>query len=184
MTDKLSKSDVVSEVFQFMMDRLRGIYIDQHISIDLFLAVAEVEPDNLADFDQRINAMMDFSKMAEAQSLSAANKRIRNILKKSDDQLATEADPTLFQDDAERILANKLDELTPLAQPLFERGDYAEGLKTLAALKEPVDLFFDQVMVMTEDRSLRKNRLTLLNQVEKLFLSVADISRLQTQEGR
>jgi glycyl-tRNA synthetase beta chain len=184
MIDKLSKSDVVSEVFQFMMDRLRGIYIDQHISIDLFLAVAEVEPDNLADFDQRINAMMDFSKMAEAQSLSAANKRIRNILKKSDDQLATEADPTLFQDDAERILANKLDELTPLAQPLFERGDYAEGLKTLAALKEPVDLFFDQVMVMTEDRSLRKNRLTLLNQVEKLFLSVADISRLQTQEGR
>ncbi|MGD9169214.1 MAG: glycine--tRNA ligase subunit beta [Candidatus Thiodiazotropha sp.] len=184
MADKLTESDVVNDVYRFLMDRLRGIYIDQHVSIDLFNAVAEIEPENLADFDLRINALRDFSKMAEAESLSAANKRIRNILKKSDEQLASATDPSLFQDDAERILANKINELTPLAQPLFERGEYTEGLKILAALKEPVDQFFDQVMVMAEDSSLRKNRLSLLNQVEKLFLSVADISRLQVKEGR
>jgi glycyl-tRNA synthetase beta chain len=184
MADKLTESEVVDEVYQFLMDRLRGIYIDQHVSIDLFQAVAEVEPENLADFDQRINAMRDFSKMAEAHSLSAANKRIRNILKKSNEKLATAADPSLFEDDAERNLAEKLDELAPLAHPLFARGDYTEGLKILAELKDPVDQFFDKVMVMTDDHSLRINRLTLLNQLEKLFLSVADISRLQSQEGR
>ncbi|MES9924465.1 MAG: glycine--tRNA ligase subunit beta [Candidatus Thiodiazotropha endolucinida] len=183
MSDKLTEAAVVDEVHQFMMDRLRGIYIDDGVSIDLFQAVAEVAPGNLADFDRRINAMNDFSKLPEAESLSAANKRIRNILKKSEEQLAQRADPSLFQDDAERTLANKLDELTPQAQPLFERGEYTQGLKILAGLKEPVDHFFDQVMVMTDDTIVRNNRLTLLKQLEGLFLSVADISRLQTQEG-
>ncbi|MBT3093010.1 MAG: glycine--tRNA ligase subunit beta [Candidatus Thiodiazotropha sp. (ex Lucina pensylvanica)] len=183
MSGKLTETAVVDEVHQFMMDRLRGIYIDDGVSIDLFQAVAEVEPGNLADFDRRINAMNDFSKLPEAESLSAANKRIRNILKKSEEQLAQRADPSLFQDDAERTLANKLDELTPQAQPQFERGEYTQGLKILAGLKEPVDHFFDQVMVMTDDTTVRNNRLTLLKQLEGLFLSVADISRLQTQEG-
>ncbi|MEW8681423.1 MAG: glycine--tRNA ligase subunit beta [Candidatus Thiodiazotropha endolucinida] len=183
MSDKLTETAVVDEVHQFMMDRLRGIYIDDGVSIDLFQAVAEVAPGNLADFDRRINAMNDFSKLPEAESLSAANKRIRNILKKSEEQLAQRADPSLFKDDAERTLANKLDELTPQAQPLFERGEYTQGLKILAGLKEPVDHFFDQVMVMTDDTTVRNNRLTLLKQLEGLFLSVADISRLQTQEG-
>ncbi|MEW7994246.1 MAG: glycine--tRNA ligase subunit beta [gamma proteobacterium symbiont of Clathrolucina costata] len=183
MSGKLTETAVVDEVHQFMMDRLRGIYIDDGVSIDLFQAVAEVESGNLADFDRRINAMNDFSKLPEAESLSAANKRIRNILKKSEEQLAQRADPSLFQDDAERTLANKLDELTPQAQPLFERGEYTQGLKILAGLKEPVDHFFDQVMVMTDDTTVRNNRLTLLKQLEGLFLSVADISRLQTQEG-
>ncbi|MES9950391.1 MAG: glycine--tRNA ligase subunit beta [Candidatus Thiodiazotropha sp.] len=183
MSGKLTEKAVENEVYQFMMDRLRGIYIDDGVSVDLFHAVAEVEPGNLADFDRRINAMNDFSKLPEAESLSAANKRIRNILKKSEEKLAQRADPALFQDDAERTLANKLDELTPQAQPLFERGEYTQGLKILAGLKQPVDHFFDQVMVMTDDMTVRNNRLTLLKQLEGLFLSVADISRLQTQEG-
>jgi glycyl-tRNA synthetase beta chain len=184
MVDKLSEKDVVKEVYQFMMDRLRGIYIDQHVSIDLFQAVAEVEPDNLADFDQRIKAISEFSQMPEAESLAAANKRIRNILKKSEEEITKTTDSSLFQDEAERVLANKIDEVTPLAQPLFKCGEYTEGLKILAGLKEPVDQFFDQVMVMTEDTSLRNNRLSLLKQLESLFLSVADISRLQPQEGQ
>ncbi|MEW8049141.1 MAG: glycine--tRNA ligase subunit beta, partial [Candidatus Thiodiazotropha sp.] len=184
MVDKLTETGVVDEVYQFMMDRLRGIYIDLGVSIDLFQAVAEVEPSNLADFDLRIKAMSEFTKLPEADSLSAANKRIRNILKKSNEQLERHADPSLFQDEAERTLAYKLEELTPQAQPLFERGEYTQGLKILAGLKEPVDLFFDQVMVMTDDTSLRNNRLSLLKQLESLFLSVADISRLQTQEGQ
>ena len=183
MADRLTDKDVVNEVYQFKMERLKGIYIDLGVSVDLFQAVAGVAPSNLTDFDLRIRAMSDFSKMPEAESLSAANKRIRNILKKSNEQLEHRADPSLFQDDAEQSLAMKLDELAPKAQPLFERGEYTQGLKLLAGLKEPVDLFFDQVMVMTEDATLRNNRLTLLKQLEDLFLSVADISRLQLQDG-
>jgi glycyl-tRNA synthetase beta chain len=77
-----------------------------------------------------------------------------------------------------------MDKLAPLAEPLFEQGEYAQGLKILAALREPVDSFFDQVMVMTDDEKLRTNRLSLLSQLERLFLSVADITRLQVQENQ
>ncbi|MCU7860570.1 MAG: glycine--tRNA ligase subunit beta, partial [Candidatus Thiodiazotropha sp. (ex Lucinoma kastoroae)] len=153
MSDRLTEARVADEVYNFMLDRLKGIYTDLGVSNDLFQAVAEVRPENMADFDQRIWAIGEFRKLPEAESLSAANKRIHNILKKSNEPLAMRADPTLFQDDAERKLADKLDELTPLAQPLFDRGDYSQGLQILAALKEPVDLFFDQVMVMTDDAS-------------------------------
>ncbi|MES9980307.1 MAG: DALR anticodon-binding domain-containing protein [Candidatus Thiodiazotropha sp. 6PLUC5] len=75
-----------------------------------------------------------------------------------------------------------MDELAPMVQPLFEQGEYAKGLQILAGLKEPIDNFFDQVMVMTDDQSLRTNRLSLLAQLERLFLSVADITRLQIEE--
>jgi glycyl-tRNA synthetase beta chain len=180
---KLTEKGVVDEVHQFMMERLKGIYMDLDVAIDLFQAVAAVSPDNLTDFDKRIKAMQEFRNMAQADSLAAANKRIRNILKKSDMELAAQPDPSLYQDEAERQLASKLDELTPQAKPLFERGEYTQGLKLLAGLKEPVDEFFDKVMVMTDDLKLRTNRLTLLNQLENLFLSVADISRLQAQEN-
>jgi glycyl-tRNA synthetase beta chain len=183
LSDRLTENSVANEVYQFMMDRLRGIYHELGVSLDLFQAVADVRPKNLADFDQRINAMGDFNRLPEAESLSAANKRIRNILKKSDEHLSLRADPTLFQNEAERALATKIDELTPLVQPLFESGEYTKGLQILAALKEPVDQFFDQVMVMTDESSVRKNRLTLLSQMERLFLTVADISRLQPQES-
>ena len=183
MSNRLTENQVADDVYQFMLERLKGIYTELGVSYDLFQSVAEVKPHNLADFDQRIWAMQAFCKLPEAESLSAANKRIRNILKKSSETLAKRADPSLFQDQAEHILANKLDELAPLAQPLFDRGDYSEGLQVLAALKEPVDNFFDQVMVMADDSSLRNNRLTLLSQLENLFLSVADISRLQVQEN-
>ncbi|MES9969128.1 MAG: glycine--tRNA ligase subunit beta [Candidatus Thiodiazotropha sp.] len=184
MTDKLTDKAVVTEVYHFMLDRLRGIYIEDGVSIDLFQAVAEVAPDNLADFDLRIKAMSEFSNMPEAKSLSAANKRIRNILKKNPEPLDEGADPSLFQDQAERNLAQILDELTPRVEPLFKSGEYTQGLQLLAGLKEPVDQFFDQVMVMTEDASVRKNRLMLLQQLENMFLSVADISRLQLQDGQ
>ncbi|MEW8506713.1 MAG: glycine--tRNA ligase subunit beta [Candidatus Thiodiazotropha sp.] len=183
MADRLSEAAVANEVYNFMLERLRGIYSDLGVSTDLFHAVAEVAPKNLADFDRRIKAMSDFSNMPEAASLSAANKRIRNILKKSDEALAQAVDPSLFENEAERALADKIDELKPQALPLFENGEYTQGLQVLAALREPVDLFFDQVMVMAEDRNLRNNRLTLLAQLESLFLSVADISRLQHQES-
>ncbi|MEJ2608618.1 MAG: glycine--tRNA ligase subunit beta [Candidatus Thiodiazotropha sp.] len=184
MADRLTETKVAEEVYQFMLERLKGIYTDLGVSVDLFHSVVEVKPHNLADFDQRIWAMQAFQKLPEAESLSEANKRIRNILKKSDQTMFTHPDPALFHDHAEKALASKLEELTPIAEPLFDSGDYSEGLQVLAALKEPVDNFFDQVMVMADDEKLRNNRLALLSQLENLFLSVADISCLQIQENQ
>lgn len=183
LSDRLSEKEVVNTVYDFMLERLKGIYQEEGVSVDLFQAVAEVSPDTIADFDLRIRAMAEFRQLPEAASLAAANKRIRNILKKNNEPLAERADDALFQDQAERDLMSKLDELTPKAQPLFDQGEYAEGLRILASLKQPVDDFFDQVMVMADEKELRINRLSLLSQLESQFLSVADISLLQESSG-
>jgi glycyl-tRNA synthetase beta chain len=183
MAEHLTEPDVVKAVYDFMLERLKGIYIDEGYGIDLFQAVAEVSPDTIADFNLRIRAMSEFRKLPEAASLAAANKRIRNILKKNAEPLPMRPDQSLFQEQAERDLSAKLDELTPQTQPLFNRGDYAEGLRILASLKQPVDVFFDRVMVMTDDAELRINRLALLAQLENQFLSVADISLLQETQA-
>jgi glycyl-tRNA synthetase beta chain len=183
IADRLTNQNVVKEVYQFMLERLKGIYIDLGVSIDLFQAVAEVKSHHLADFDQRIWAIKAFRDMPESESLSAANKRIHNILKKGPPQtLSDQPDSALFQDQAEHNLTFKLNELSPRAQPLFERGEYTQGLQILAALKGPIDEFFEQVMVMTDDTALRNNRLALLSQVQNLFLSVADLSCLHIQD--
>lgn len=178
-TDRLTEIQTAASVYGFMLERLKGIYLEEGVSLDLFQAVSAVAPDTLADFDQRIRAMGEFRLLPEAASLAAANKRIRNILKKNQEALPTQPDPSRFQEPAEQALAAQLDELTPQVQPLFRAGEYAEGLRILAALKQPVDAFFDQVMVMTDDTELRINRLALLTLLEQLFLSVADISLLQ-----
>jgi glycyl-tRNA synthetase beta chain len=179
MAERLIESQIADDVYGFMIERLKGIYQDEGIDLDLFQAVAAVSPDTIADFDLRVRAMQEFRQLPEATSLAAANKRIRNILKKNAEPLPMRADESLFQDQAERDLLARLDELTPQAQPLFDRGEYAEGLRILASLKQPVDDFFVQVMVMADDTNLRINRLALLTQLESQFLSVADISLLQ-----
>jgi glycyl-tRNA synthetase beta chain len=181
LSDRLTEEKTAETVYHFMLERLKGIYTEEGIPMDLFQAVSEVEPQTLPDFDRRINAMADFRNLPEAESLAAANKRIRNILKKSSEALPDQVDTSLFQDDAEKALAEKIAELTPTAKPLFESGQYAEGLRVLAGLRDSVDSFFDQVMVMTDDEKLRQNRLALLSQLESLFLSVADISLLQQE---
>jgi glycyl-tRNA synthetase beta chain len=179
LSSQLSETKTAEAVYEFMLERLKGIYQEEGTSLDLFQAVAEVRPITVADFDRRIEAMAAFRQLPEAASLAAANKRIRNILKKSSEPLSQQVDSDLFVDQAERDLLAKLEELAPQAQPLFDQGEYADGLRILASLKQPVDDFFDQVMVMAEDSSLRINRLTLLSQLERQFLSVADISLLQ-----
>jgi glycyl-tRNA synthetase beta chain len=180
----LTEQTVAETVYHFMIERLKGIYSELGVPVDLFQSVADVAPETLADFDQRIWAIDAFCKLPEAESLAAANKRIRNILKKSSETVAEKADPALYQEEAEHHLAQKMDELAPKAQPFFEQGEYAKGLQILASLKDPVDQFFDQVMVMTEDQALRTNRLSLLSQLQRLFLSVADITRLQIQDSQ
>ncbi|PIE83724.1 MAG: glycine--tRNA ligase subunit beta [Candidatus Contendobacter odensis] len=175
----LNAEKAIETVFQFMMERLRGYYLDRGIRADTFEAVLECCPTRPLDFDHRIQAVSRFRERPEAVSLAAANKRIRNILKKIETAPPSEVNPDLLLEDAEHALAARLTILSSEAMPLMEHGAYHEALTLLVGLREPVDTFFDQVLVMVEDMALRKNRLALLNRLGNLFLKVADFSRLQ-----
>ena len=169
----------VDTVFEFVMERLRGYYLDQGIRADTFEAVLDCRPTRPLDFDHRVRAVNTFRELPEATSLAAANKRIRNILRKVDTVLPFEVRPDLLIEDAEQALAGRLVELSSEVIPLMEAGLYSESLNRLARLREPVDAFFDQVLVMAEDAAMRDNRIALLNELSSLFLRVADFSRLQ-----
>ena len=131
------------------------------------------------DFDQRVQAVHTFSKSAEGQSLAAANKRVSNILEKLEsDHIFGEVSANLLHEPAEKALAGELERLAKAAGDLLESDEYSLALANLASLREPVDAFFDDVMVNAEDLSLRNNRLNLLKQLRDLFLQVADISQL------
>ena len=147
--------------------------------VEQFEAVLARQPAKPLDFDQRMRAVKSFRKLPESTSLAAANKRIRNILRKADSDIPAHYDASLFQENAERELASSLQQLDAQTRGLFEARDYTNALCRLAALQSPVDTFFDDVMVMTEDTALRDNRLALLQALSNLFLQVADISLLQ-----
>jgi glycyl-tRNA synthetase beta chain len=147
-----------------------------------FDAVKARKPARPLDFDQRMHAVQAFRELPEADSLAAANKRIRNILRKAqeaDISVPAEYDAGLLLEPAEQDLARALADLEARVQPLFLIREYTRALQQLAALQVPVDTFFDKVMVMSDDNALRNNRLALLNAVSELFLQVADISLLQ-----
>ena len=175
----LRADQVVRPVFEFMMERLRGYYLDQGVRTDTFEAVLECRPARPLDFDRRVRAVDAFRQLPEATSLAAANKRIRNILKKIETVLPFQVRPDLLAEDAEQALAGQLVELSSEVVPLMESGLYGEALNRLARLREPVDAFFDRVLVMAEEPALRDNRVALLNELGSLFLRVADFSRLQ-----
>ncbi len=179
LAEKVDSNAAVAGVFDYMMDRLKAYYTDRGITADVIDAVLACRPTRPADFDLRVKAVTEFRKLPEAASLSAANKRIRNILKKSDEEYPTQPDAAIFQEETEKQLYNKLAELTPVVEPLFAAGDYTQALKLLAALRESVDGFFDDVMVNCEETDLRQNRLALLSSLSAMFLSAADLSRLQ-----
>jgi glycyl-tRNA synthetase beta chain len=170
---------VVDEVYDFMIERLKGIYLEQGVSVELFDSVAAVKPLSTADFDRRIQAVDTFRKLPEASSLAAANKRIRNILKKAGQEISDSVDQVLFEQEEERRLFEKVMDKQGQIEPLLAEYNYEQTLIALAELREPVDLFFDKVMVMAEDAAVRNNRLALLNLLGSLFLGVADVSRLQ-----
>lgn len=169
----------VEPVFEYMMERLRAYYTDRGIGVDVFEAVLACRPLRPVDFDRRVRGVDHFRTLPEAASLAAAHKRIHNILKKAEGDLPTSIDAGRLAEDAERILYERLEALRGTAVPLFAEGRYTEGLAALAALREPVDRFFDTVMVMADDPAVRDNRLALLNSLSGLFLEVADMSRLQ-----
>ncbi|CDH47653.1 glycine--tRNA ligase subunit beta [Candidatus Contendibacter odensensis] len=171
--------NAVETVFEFIMDRLRSYYLDQGVLSDTFEAVLDCRPTRPLDFDRRVHAVSAFRERPEAARLAAANKRIRNLLKKVATVLPFEVRPDLLIEDAEQALAGRLVELSSEVIPLMETGLYGEALNRLARLREPVDAFFDQVLVMADDPVLRDNRIALLNELSSLFLRVADFSRLQ-----
>jgi glycyl-tRNA synthetase beta chain len=178
--DPVNAGAVCEDLFAFMMERLRHWYADTGCDTLVFDAVLARQPVRPLDFDARIRAVRAFQALPEAASLAAANKRIRNILRKSDTDLPPRHRAELLQEPAEQALAVALDERAGVVGPLFAARDYTRALCELAALQVPVDRFFDDVMVMSDNTALRDNRLALLNELSELFLQVADISLLQT----
>lgn len=178
----LLAADTQVTLLAYMLERLRGYYADRGIGGDSVDAVLQTGVTNPWDIDRRISAVAAFRTMPEAESLAAANKRIRNILAKAETSDlgdgAVAAD--LLTDPAEIRLAHQVATLTAAIAPLAAVSDYVSILTTLAQLREDVDAFFTDVMVMAEDPALRANRIRLLDRVATLFLEVADISRLQT----
>jgi glycyl-tRNA synthetase beta chain len=176
--ERVEVSDVVEQVYDFMLERLKGLYHDQGVSVNIFESVAGVQPQTLADFDRRIGAVLKFVELPEAEALAAANKRIVNILKKSADAGSDAVDTALFENDTELELHRLIDAKADQIAPLLDLYRYEETLVSLAELRLPVDRFFDEVMVMAEDEAVRNNRLALLRRLNRLFIGVADISRV------
>jgi glycyl-tRNA synthetase beta chain len=178
--DELDASPAVAEVFAYVMDRLRGYYQEQGVEVDLVDAVLATHPLRLLDIDRRIQACRSFRLLPQAQSLAAANKRISNILKKTEQTIPDSVEASRLTEDAEKQLADALTEMHQAVVPMLDAGDYTPALTRLAGLRDSVDAFFDQVMVMVDDEALRTNRLALLKSLRDLFLRVADLSRLQS----
>ncbi len=177
--ERLEDKQAVDSCLEYTLERLKAFYQDQGVAVDVIDAVLIQQPTRPLDFDHRVKAVSAFRKLEQAESLAAANKRIGNILKKVDHSLPEQIDVSLLQEDAERALYQQLEQLKPDALAMFDSGDYEAALMRLAGLRETVDRFFDDVMVMVDDPALQRNRLALLNQLRGLFLRVADLSRLQ-----
>ena len=175
----LTEQDTASTVVDYILERFRAHYDEQGIGAEVYLAVHARRPTRPLDFDRRVKAVEAFRQLPEAQALAGANKRVSNILtKQGGDSIGETVDASLLRDSAEKALAAQVDQQADKVLPLFENGDYASALSSLANLREPVDNFFDEVMVMADDEAIRNNRLALLNRLRNLFLRVADISLL------
>jgi glycyl-tRNA synthetase beta chain len=177
-TDKLTNENVAQDVFDFMLGRFRAWYQDQNIAVDVIQAVLARRPSYPVDFDRRVKAVSHFRSLDSAEALAAANKRVGNILAKNDLVIANKIDETLLSEDAEKALAETVLSFKAKFEQLGQ-GSYTNKLTQLADIRETVDTFFDNVMVMSDDEAVKLNRLALLNQLRNLFLDIADISVLQ-----
>ena len=171
-------SSAAAPLAAFVHDRLAVMLRDQGYSAQEVDAVLALHPQVLAQIPKRLAAVRAFTQLPEAQALAAANKRVGNILKKADAAKHPALDATLLSEPAEVALAASLAQVGPASAQAFEQGRHGESLLALAALKVPVDAFFDQVMVNAEDPALRANRLALLAQLHASMNRVADLSRL------
>jgi len=170
--------ELVEQVLSYMLDRFRAFYEDANIPAEVFQAVTAKQLSQPLDINQRVLAVNEFSKLPQAQALAAANKRVSNILSKQNASSNAVIHADLLKEEAEINLARAISAKAELVTPLFDKREYTKALAALADLQQPVDAFFDSVMVMCEDAALQQNRLALLQQLRALFLEVADISYL------
>ena len=177
---KIAKmGDTFTQVMAFLNSRYRAMYTEQGISVDTIQAVQAINPHMPLDFDQRIRAVQTFSELPQAEKLADSNKRVANILAKSEVNVADTVDEALLSEAAEQTLYQAVQQAQMAVKPLLETADYTQVLQTLVSLDAPLTQFFADVMVNSEDAALKNNRLALLKQVRALFLTVADISELQ-----
>tara|TARA_R110001583_G_scaffold7158_14_gene35768 strand:+ start:12678 stop:14741 length:2064 start_codon:yes stop_codon:yes gene_type:complete len=176
--DKLVNENTADNVFDFIMGRFRAFYQEQGITLDVIQAVLAKKPSAPLDFDKRIKAVTFFGELAEAATLAAANKRVGNILAKFDGQLYDAFKTELASEQAEKDLADVFQSISLKVAPLMAQKNYQAALSELAQLKTPIDTFFDNVMVMSDDEAVKINRLTLLNEIRNSFFAIADISLL------
>ena len=176
---KISGDELEKQVLTYILDRFKSWYKEKGMKTEVFLSVAALSLSNPLDIDARVAAVHKFSLLPEATALAAANKRVSNILAKQlPEGNAAALEPSLLQDTAEIQLADQLLALDELITPLLRQRDYNAVLEKLAGLRETVDQFFEDVMVMADDMALRQNRLALLAKLQQLFMHVADISLL------
>lgn len=176
---ELLKDGTTEQVFDYMIERFRAWYEDENIAVEVFRAVAAKGLSHPGDIQRRVHAVHAFTQLPEATALAAANKRVSNILGKLDsDHQFNEVSANLLEEQAEIDLAGMLPNLNKESRGYLKGGEYTQALACLAALREPIDRFFDDVMVNAEDMALRNNRLNLLKVLRDLFLEVADISQL------
>ncbi|KES17690.1 Glycyl-tRNA synthetase, beta subunit [Gilliamella apicola SCGC AB-598-I20] len=178
--DKLTNNNVVEDIVNFMQGRFRAWYQEKGFAIDTIQAVLAINPTKPADFDTRVNAVTHFRTLPEASSLAEANKRVSNILSKTENAIPENINASLLEAGAEGELAMQIAILTDKLAPYFSEGRYQDALIELSSLKAPIDTFFEKVMVMVDDEKIKLNRLALLKKLQNLFLKVADISLLQS----
>ncbi|HET6628525.1 MAG TPA: glycine--tRNA ligase subunit beta [Woeseiaceae bacterium] len=170
---------LTDELYEFVVERMRAWHVEgRGTAVEVFESVRGARPASLHDFGLRLEGVTAFVELPQAESLAAANKRIANILRQSGEAAFGTVAAALLEDGAERELHDALKQARSDVQPLMQQRDYAAVLARLAALRDPVDRFFDDVMVMAKDDAQRRNRLALLAGLRELFLRTADISRL------
>lgn len=177
--DKIESSSTLTEqILEFLLGRFRAYYDDQNIPVDVVQAVMARRPTVAFDFDRRVRAVHGFKSNPEASALAAANKRVSNILSKAEQQPTT-IDAGKLVETEEKTLYAALTDVKLKVEADIAQGQYDAALSELASLREPVDSFFDRVMVNADDEAIRTNRLALLHQLRSQFLDIADISLLQ-----
>ncbi len=175
---KVKQAGLAEQVLEFVFDRLRARYEDEGVDVSVYLSVRALQPGSALDFDQRVQAVQAFRKLPEADALAAVNKRVSNLLSKADNLGTAEVDPGLFADAKEFSLNSAIAKAENAVKPLIAERNYAQALARLASLREPVDAFFEAVMINADDAGVRKNRYAMLARLRGLFINIADISVL------
>jgi len=175
--------NICKQVLAYILDRFKSWYKEEGYAAEIYLSVAPLNLSNPLDIDARVNAVASFSLLPEAGDLATANKRVSNIISK---QLGTSEpvtlDSNLLVEPAEKTLAKSITRMSLLSEPLLASRDYTNVLKNLATLRDPIDSFFNDVMVMADDQALRNNRLSLLSNLRALFVNVADIAQMASSK--